>query len=425
MKDIETLLESQAAPKPHRELQAGFTQSVVAELRANPQPTKSSFYERISMKFHKPALALASAIAALTLFGGTAYATDGFTQMPSFLNAIFTSETQLPNGDRVVVLDTKECRAIEADGTVSQPKSSTQYFRLTKASTLTTTELLQLVQGNCESNNLSETLRQTYAELEELNTANKNALYSTADMTIRSVSQDALTAAGSTLVQVSNEAATHKEYEITFNHIAPEVLVDKHGKRTSWKSLAVGDKVWMVLRTTNPQPTITIDEPWLYDAEQTVVYVRQDDGNTEKAAEYIGQYGKTFEQVKPCGTSDDTKFCPLVSVAPDENIVRQAYTEYVKSYRNDMLGASQAKQKFMAHTDERLAADIFQTTAFDRITCAQNFPAIVTLGEPKKNGTFTTTPVNIQYADDSTQTITAIYNTETKKITAINCPPTR
>lgn len=424
MKNLEKMLSKNRGPEPTRELPTNFTESILSELRAHPQPLSAwhRLKETIIMKLHKPASIIA-AVAVVTLLGGTAFATQGFTEIPSFVNAIFSSETKLADGSRVVAINTKDCSSVAANGTVENPTDSTAYFQITPSSTLTNAELLELVQGNCENNNLAYS--NIYGELAALDPANANTLYTLPAMKITAIDSGSLVVSGSTYIQRSGEDMSYRKYTQTFSNISPQVIVDKHNKRANWSSLSVGDTVVITVRTTNPDRVNTPeDQPWQYDAQQLVVHVRQDDGHTEKAVEYTLQYGKLFEQVKPCGTQDAPKYCPVVSVNNDQqqNIIQKAYTEYVSGYKNDLLSSAASRNRFVAHTDYSLTSAIFEATTFDRITCSQNVPTKVTFGQSSTDNGKTTTQVTVGLADDSSQSLSVTTNNKTNKITAITCP---
>ncbi len=152
MNDLDKDLASYK-PRPSHEVSTAFTHRIVDHITNNEPAHRSSHFKEffVNIKLHKSAAVL-TAIAAVFLIGGSAYATDGFTKLPAFLNAFFAGQSVAPDKSRIVAIDTDDCH-VDYYG-VSGNKASgdrRHLYRIAEESKVTADELLQMVQGNCEA----------------------------------------------------------------------------------------------------------------------------------------------------------------------------------------------------------------------------------------------------------------------------------
>jgi|JI6StandDraft_1071083.scaffolds.fasta_scaffold03134_5 hypothetical protein len=445
MKNIEDLLLENRGPLPTRELSHNFTATIVGELRTHPHHLTGfqRFKENLHMKLHKPATVFA-ALGIMLAFGGTAYATDGFTQAPAFLNVVFSTKQRLPSGDRIVAVDTKGCKNVRWDPDISALREGnmTYYYRVSKGSTLTNQQVAQMVQGQCELDNSQNAVTQD--ELVKLNPANKNTV-------VGSSAYDVITAISASSLSIHSKMPLGnnqvKEYERKYNHIDPTVIVYDSGSRAriAWSELKVGDHVTLSYRAAgNALKNSEVGSfGELNTDETTIVLVYRLTGNVEAIAEMSRYYGKEIMRAKPCDNDvnswcnyDDSRtkdvsltgsssIVPGTTTTPTPTeLVESAYRTYLKSQGNnsDYDYYQKARDTFMQSVTPELATEIRSPHNYDRIMCAQNTPESISFGVGNKDGNTMILPVVVHWSSQDSYTIQVHVNIGTNKISAIECP---
>lgn len=157
--DIEKLLQRSAPRKPRRALSSGFTARVVSKLGAAPRRKKREWWQRY---IHIPTLRLLPkplmvALVAVTVLatGGVAYAAvSNWTNITS----VFRGETHLPNGNRIVAVDTQNCNYFDNPDPESADKQETVYYEIKSDSILSNEHIVDMIKGVCEQNRANDVI---------------------------------------------------------------------------------------------------------------------------------------------------------------------------------------------------------------------------------------------------------------------------
>lgn len=437
MSDIDDFLHN-LRPNPRRGLNPDFTKRVITEVQERPLTDSftTTCKKVIAMNVRKPTIVVASFVAMLIVLGGTAYATtEGFTQLPSFLSAIFRSDTPVADtdGDRIVTIDTKVCTIEHWDEAAQQlsRENSTFYYLIHKSSKLTNEQVTQMVQGNCEFADVTTADRGVMAELEQLNSANKNSI-------IGGYVNDKITVLTPTSLSLRTEMNYNgeiKTIDSTYTHIDPAVIVADSSGKLMWDNLKVGDSVAVKYRASGD--ALAHSESilsWQNDTEHmTVVYVYKNSPNVAASFDYTKYYGIDFEQVIPC-TGKPSGYCPAYGpIEPPRTeldnsaasmVIQDTYMFYENSFSRylSIAEAGKLREKALANISSDLAMIIAATPLYDGLVCGREQPKYTTAQNAKISGSTLTRDIILTYQDGSDITATVVADTTTNKITAIQCP---
>lgn len=302
MIDIEQLLKQSGSAKPRRGLRASFTRDITNYLARHPRPKRFARLKEIPVMkwFTRPAIAL-SALAFLIIAGGTTYAAVG--AWPTIVS-MFSGQQVLPNGDRIVKVDTKNCDYESAFTITGQEIGDTLYFRVKAGSKFTNEQVVELVQGNCFS---EEQSRLTQGEIQarlDQNPLNKDRVIGGyIDNTVTAITDSSIT-----LEAVGwNGADMSKKAVLTYKHIDPNVLVYQGPNKISWNDIKVGDHVTYSYRASGDafmhSESMGLDQ--INPDEQVLVVLYKNAPELTAATNYQKYNGSEFEEVVPCSTQPD------------------------------------------------------------------------------------------------------------------------
>lgn len=306
MKSIDEMLEHSSAPEPRRGLRDGFSGRVMAHVA--DIPIKQMRLERLFR--YRPVVVVMIALIIVGVLGGVSYAaTDGF----SFLQAIFSGEQTLKNGDTIVIVKTKDC-ASEWYSITQQDFASgdtTLYFRLKKNSSLTPKVVTQMVQGRCEQASSDAEWPSIFARLE------MNDAQNTAATLHGNVNGSVVTAISSSSLTVRTVSYGYDGHNIvvdthTFTHVfhtfADNMIVeDASGKALALGDIRPGDHVIAIYRA-NPNIQRDVYGNTSDDLSDTVVFIEKLSANMAFAHDFDRYYGKEFTRVEPC-RSNSSGYC--------------------------------------------------------------------------------------------------------------------
>ncbi len=434
--DIELLLSSQAAPKPKRNLRPDFTQRLVLDLRENPKPKRRPWWQQY-LPFHTPATAFAS-IAVVVILSGTAYATtDGFTKLPSFLNIRHAKEQTLANGDRLLSIDTQDCKIEQWDETEKKLVASdrTYLYRLKAGSTMTADQVAQMLQGKCEFEaQTSSGIRQSaLAAYTATHPADKNSLVGGyANEIITAITSHSLSTHGE--VQYNGSL---KKYDLTFRTISPDVIVTEGSQSIGWGDLRVGDSIAYVYRATDgaldgAETTPTWELP---TNEATIVYVEKNSPNVRAYFDYTTYYGIAFEEVVPCQDGLNgycAKYGPLapprteLDNSPASVAIQDAYMYLSNSYgqyinSTNPAAAKDLRRKFVESFTPELAKTIADSPDYTAALCGHTMTEFFTPQHAKQSGEDIVRDILFTSKDGDSFTVTLTANVQTNLITNISC----
>lgn len=310
MKDLDARLRS-GAPRPHRKLRANFTTTTLAVIEEGKKEPRyrPKWKEYIQVKIlHKPLVATA-AFAATLIIGGSAYAAVGGI---SGIRALFSGETTLANGDRIVKVDTQECPHIDAFNITNKARTSHDpiYYRIKAASKLTNSQVVDIVQGTCAADAEGQLGTSIMADIQN-RPENKNQLVGGyANSVVTALSPTQLTVSYDMPVAYTNGVTQYRHATQTFTHIDPNAVVIYSGAKYSLSTLKVGDHIGITYRATGDalahSETTAPDQ--VNTDEATVVVVSKLSKTMQDYYAYQRYNGSEFERVAPCD-KDPSGYC--------------------------------------------------------------------------------------------------------------------
>ena len=301
MTDVEKLFAASGGPKPRRPLRADFTHNVTDYVSEHPRKRGLARIMEIKYMrfFTKPVFAAAAITVALVASGASAFAAVG--GWPG-ISAMFGGQQDLPNGDRIVRVDTDNCLDPHAFNMPElerrQDKHNTVYYKLKAESKLTNEQVVQMVRGNCFVQEQAAYDQKVLLEALEKNPLNKNAVVGGyIDSEVTAISDKSIS-----LKSIIPYGIELKTVEQTFNNIDPDVFVYQSPNRLSLSDIKVGDHVSIKYRTTGDalahSETIMPDK--IATDEQTIVAIFKNSADATAAVDYQKYNGAEFEQVAPC-----------------------------------------------------------------------------------------------------------------------------
>ncbi len=301
MTDIEKLFARSGGPKPHRPLRAEFTHNVIDRVSQRPRHRGiARIMEVHHMKlFTKPMIATAALVVAVVASGTVAFAAVG--GWPG-VSALFGGQHDLPNGDRIVRVDTDNCLDPHAFNMPElekrQDKHNTMYYRLKAGSKLTNEQVVQMVRGNCFAQEQATFDQKALQTALDKNPLNKNTV-------VGGYIDSEVTAINDTSISIKSVIPYNTELRTinqTFNHIDPDVFVYQSPNRLTLKDIKVGDHVSIKYRATGDalshSETITPDR--INTDQQVIVAIFKNTADATAAVDYEKYNGSEFEQVAPC-----------------------------------------------------------------------------------------------------------------------------
>lgn len=308
MNDIEKLLNKSGSAKPRQALRADFTQSITNYIASRPRKKGLAYIKELfTMKlFAKPALAVAAIVMVIAVLSGTAYAT--VAGWPGVI-AIFDGQHDLPGGDRVVQVDTKNCKFITAFNVADPNKKEEKvYYRVKEGSKLTNEQVVQIVQGNCFVQEQADFDMQVVQTALNSNPLNKDRVVGGyVDSLVIAISDTSISLESTW--PIGSELKTIQQ---TFNHIAPDVLVYQSPNRLTLRDIKVGDHVSISYRASGNAllKSESISPADINPDEQVVVMINKNSPDLTAAINYQKYNGSEFEQVVPCDTQP-SRYCTL------------------------------------------------------------------------------------------------------------------
>lgn len=438
MKDIayvEKLLQNQAAPKPRRRLSSNFTSTILQEIYDNPKSKRRPWWQHY-LPFHKPAAALASA-AALAIFTGTAYAaTDGFTKLPSFLNIREATEQVLSSGEKIISINTQDCKIVAWDEAAKRLTATDRTFlyRLKPGSKMTGDQVAQMVQGKCEFE------AQTATSVRQSALASYVAAHPTEkDHLVGGYASEIITAITPGSLSIHGEMqydGSVKKYDLTFNSIAPDVTVAKTVAAVgSWRDLEVGDSITYVYQTTgNGLSHSETTPPWeLNTHEVTIVYVEKNPPNVRAYFDFTNHIGVDFEEVVQC-QSNQNGYCAKYITAPQRTefdntpaamVTQDAYM-YLMNSRSQYITenpqqAADLKRKFLASFTPGLRMTIESSPNYSAALCGHLGIMDYTPQHARKDGDNIVRTIDFRSTDYRGFSIEFTVDIKTNLVTSIDC----
>ena len=425
MNDIEEKLRY-ARPKPRRELATGFTLSVVDELKAHPrlQSSRLTLGEKITMRFHKPATVFAS-IAALVLLGGTAYATNGFTQLPTVIKAFFASEQKLENGDRIVTIATKDCKIESLNG---DTQNENLYYRISSKSKLTNEQVTQMVQGNCEfADETAERLEQW--QRGRVNSTQATTIGGYVNDKIVAITPKNLTLRTTMRIGASITVRTH-----TYNHFSDTLTIKDEAGVLQRSDLKIGDSVSITYSTTGAEAALSEAGGRQQNTdEMTIQTITRNSANIAAAFDYENYRDIEFWEVVPC-KSDKSGYCmrsadsaadapiPEITTANQSDkgatLVQEAYDSYLRASSSDNLLAAKQRALSAYATDELIAQVTNPSLGYDGFICAQNMPETIHISQQSTNEY----AVTIGFDGNQKVKLVVKVSPDTNRLSTVTCP---
>lgn len=299
MKDVDKLLANGRAASPRRKLHTDFTDNTMRAIRQHKKPsTFSRLKESISMKLHKPAYALAAVMVPVGITGATYATVQNWPQ----ISAVFSSEKQLKDGNRVVSIDATNCgyfTEIPLNGATSK---DTLYYEVRKESKLTNEQLADMIQGVCEQNIANQAV----------NTVIKPYVKTVKNIT--SGGPYRITKLDDSSIHFAfdhkYDQATYGNFPTNYNQFRSDFKVYDGTKPIQYSDLQPSDSVMFILEDlhslsseTDPNPNHFADPKYFRVA--AIIKVPALTGNPDA---FYTHLGKDFVRTEPCDTNG-TGFC--------------------------------------------------------------------------------------------------------------------
>lgn len=290
--NIDTRLSLSPGPKPRRALSSSFIEATLAKLGDQPVSRRS----RIMHVFgRRPIAATALSLGIVCLLGGGAYGVaNGF----GFLNVLFGSEQQLPDGGRLLKLSTTNCTYEWYDSLANDYSHTDQalYYRIEKDSQLTAEQVAQMAQGACE---VAQDERVTAIEREiarrRPDLAGAILCVGTSNVRITSLARDSMTTTVSAGYSGEDAASTEGPSAID----GQAVVIDERGQLGTWSDLEVGDYGEAIYEPSDDCSQHT---------GKVVGFIKNSANTVAYYEGYSSHYGKDFTRVVPC-ESDPSGYC--------------------------------------------------------------------------------------------------------------------
>jgi hypothetical protein len=283
-KDIKKSLEYM---QPTRQLDADFTANTLAKIKPR---NKNRFIFAIFRK--SPALAT---IATIVLLSGGVYAAFHWPE----ITATFDGETNLPNGNRVIGVDTTNCNYFQVHNK-PVPSKGTVYYEIKRESSLTQEQIVEIVKGTCEADRANSAVN---------NIVPSKVLGMTGGVQdIKAISKDSIT------VQLNKYYQDQKftfNDQISYRKFAPNLLVYDGYQPIKYSDLKPGDNVILVAKDehalaseSDPTDGNRWDDPGLI----TILAIVKVPSPTASASAFYSHLGNDFVRTEPCNT-DPSGFC--------------------------------------------------------------------------------------------------------------------
>ncbi len=313
MNTIDSLLGASPGPLPRRPLDRSFTQATVARLGERPAARRRGLGWLVR---HRPIAAAGLSLGAVLLIGGGAY---GVTHGFGFLNALFGQETTLPNGERILSIDTNNCAAEWREATTGGfTRDDTRlYYRLQKDATLTAEQVTQMVQGKCEATSdeqgrygdVLSTIMNTHPQIDGSTMRSGFLDYRVTAITPTSLTietDERLFGGEDPGVVLETEHVSRTYREIS----AKVVVVDEQGRSLEWSDIRPGDHISIVYSTPDVPATSPADLHRDTTGDVILAVMKTPPNVVAYAEGYDQAYGVQFRQVAPCD-SDSSGYCDV------------------------------------------------------------------------------------------------------------------
>jgi len=311
MKHLEERLRESSSPVPRCPLGADFTARIVDGLEGKPRIPKHrpKWKEYIQMKLHKPAVATAAFIAALTI-GGTAFAAVGGI---SGIRAFFDGQTPMSDGGRVIQVGTQACPRVDAFNITDKNRKdhAIYYVRINPESKLTNQQVVRMVQGACEADAQGELNGKAMSEVANRPENKDKLVGGYVDSVITALSKGSITIRSDIPYYTKNGPDIHTVTQ-TFPHIDPQAVVIDEGTIKSFDTLRVGDHIAISYRAAGNalSHSATMGPDKIDPNAQIIVVATRLSKVMQEYFNYTKHNSHDFEQVTPCSYTSDG-YCDL------------------------------------------------------------------------------------------------------------------
>ena len=296
MKDIDTLL-SQHSPKPKKQLPSNFTQTIVAELKENPQPQRSRLRNLLgNLRRHS----VTTSLAGMVILGGTASA---ITLWPT-PSVTPTITKLLPSGNHIVGVDAENCQYFKGvDGSTPQPTSEKLYYEVREGSKLTDTQIVAAVQGICEEKVSDNAITTIIKQLPQ----NTPGMESTSAYVINGITGNSITVS----MDPHYDASLYTTLpNMTYIHFAKNLITYDRNTKVTFSDFKAGDTVKMIVQDTSGKSSETEEHynPLNHPDSITILAMVKIPALTADPTTFYTAVAKDIVRAEPCTTSP-TGFC--------------------------------------------------------------------------------------------------------------------
>ena len=290
MKDIDQLL-TQHMPKPKRELNSTFSNTVIMEIRTTKHTSK--LQRLLHAARGKVGLAVATGF---ILVGGTAAA---LTLWPT-PNVETALNKELPSGNHIVGYNTTNCQYYgTTEGSVPKTNEAL-YYEVRAGSTLTDEQLRNSLQAVCAENISNEAISKI-AQTVAKNSPNTS---STLAYRVEAVGANGITVSPD--LQYDASQYTVKPHQ-TFAHFADNLVVQNQAASAQFSDIQVGDTVKMLLQAM-PSNTDELRQLANDPETVTVLAILKVPPLTADPTTFYTATGEDLVRLEPC-TSSPTGYC--------------------------------------------------------------------------------------------------------------------
>lgn len=302
MKDIDTVL-SKHPPKPKRPLSTDFTQVVAAHVVSEKpnllQKLRSVLPGRLFTK------AGAASLAAVVLLSGTVAAITLWPQ-PEVTPTI---KQQLPNGNRIVGYDARDCNYFTSlDGSELKPTSEKLYYEIRQDSSLTDDQLRDSLRALCEENISGNAVSAIVKTLPQ----DLPGMFSTSAHTIDAITEDSITLSPDENYKDVRAApwVLVAQPSTTYAHFADDLRVYNQGSKAAFSDLKAGDSVKLIMQDTSGRSTETANgyNPLNSPETITVLAIVKVPPLSGDPHAFYQAAGSDLVRLEPCDSSP-TGFC--------------------------------------------------------------------------------------------------------------------
>lgn len=304
MKNIDELL-GKNPPKPKNELNAHFTQNIVAAIQNQSNLT---LWQKIHRFFQGQTFrkACAASLAGLMLLSGTA-AAIALWPKPT----VTTTMTKLlPSGNRIVGYDAENCNYFSGlNGEAPKLTNEKLYYEVREGSLLTDQQLQAALRGACEENISNNAVSAVVKQL----AADSRSLLSTQALTVDAITKESITLS----LDPKYERDNYSESSVTYTNFADNLIIYNQGDKAAYGDIRAGDTVKLVVRDASGKSTETPEgyNPFSHPEKITVVGMIKIPPLSADPSIFYRAIGTDIVRLTPC-TDSLTGFCRVYDFTP-------------------------------------------------------------------------------------------------------------